>query len=188
MKKNLKDLKQDPVNAREHTDRNLDMIEDSIREDGTGRSIFIDENDQIIAGNGTVIAAAKAGVTKVEIVDVEGDTLVAVRRRGLTPEQKRRMALRDNRASELAEWDTAVLRAMQQSGDLDGIFTNEELAGMLDEPAEPQAIQPKVIERPKEVAWVLCAIPLDSWPKNQAHIEALQNASVFTTMVTRPKE
>lgn len=179
----------DPKNARKRTARNLEMIESSLREVGTGRAISIDEENVIIAGNGTVQAAKNVGLTKVHIVDVDADTLVAVRRKGLTPEQKKRMALQDNRSAELAEWDGDVLKAMRDEGlGLDDLFTKKELDGILDDgQVDQEPVEPLKVERPTEVAWVLCAIPLSEWPKNQPHVEALQGASVFTTMAMRPK-
>ena len=96
-------LKPDPANVRRHTPRNVGMIETALREVGAARSIVIDENDTVLAGNATIAAAAAAGIERVQVVEADGETLVAVRRRGLTPEQKARLALYDNRAAELAE-------------------------------------------------------------------------------------
>lgn len=125
----LADLTPDPRNARRHTERNIAMIADSIREVGAARSIVIDEDGVILAGNATVQAAAAAGIAGVRIIDVEGDELVAVRRTNLSPKQKARLALFDNRAAELAEgWDPEVLRQLADDGvALDGLFTQDEL-------------------------------------------------------------
>lgn len=125
----LKDLTPDPANARKHTPRNVGTIADALREVGAARSIVIDEDGVILAGNATVEAAAEAGLTRVQVVDVDGQTVVAVRRSGLTPEQKARLALFDNRAAELAEgWDVGVLQQMQADGvSLEGLWTSNEL-------------------------------------------------------------
>ena len=80
----LEDLKQDPVNARKHNPRNVNMIVDSIQELGCGRSILIDEDGTIIAGNATYEALVEAGITKVRVVEGSGDEIVAVRRIDLT--------------------------------------------------------------------------------------------------------
>ena len=55
-------------------------MERSLNELGAGRSILIDKNDNIIAGNKTQEAAIKAGITKVRVVETTGDELVAVKR------------------------------------------------------------------------------------------------------------
>ena len=113
---NLKDLRRDPANRRKHPTRNLEMLGASLREVGAARSIVIDESNEILAGNGVVEAATKLGLSKVRVVDVAGDTLVAVRRKGLTPEQRRALALYDNRTAELAEWDWDQLKVDSAAG------------------------------------------------------------------------
>src|SRR5215218_9675264 len=98
----IDDLTPDPRNARRHPDRNRTMVEQSLREVGAARSIVVDEDGTILAGNATVAAAAQVGIERVRIIESDGTELVAVRRTGLTPEQKTRLALYDNRASDLA--------------------------------------------------------------------------------------
>jgi len=128
----LKDLTPDPRNARRHNPRNIGMIVDSLHEVGAARSIVIDEDGRILCGNGTVDAAAEAGIEKVQVVDVDGETLVAVRRSGLTESQKTRLALLDNRSAETAEWDAVVLAQMAEDGvKLDDLFCDDELTAIL---------------------------------------------------------
>lgn len=124
--KHIKDLKPDKRNARKHNPRNIGMIERSLGEVGAARSIVIDEDGKILAGNGTVEGAAQAGITKVQVVDADGETIVAVRRTGLTDEQKTKLALYDNRTAELAEWDADVLEEIGEEIDLSGMFTGDE--------------------------------------------------------------
>lgn len=127
----IKHLKADPANARKRTERSSGLIADSLQEVGAARSIVIDESNVILAGHGTVDAAGDVGITKVKVVDVDGDTIVAVRRKGLTPELKRRLSLYDNRTAELSEWDTDVLRRLQESGaDFSNLFNTDELAAL----------------------------------------------------------
>jgi DNA modification methylase len=125
------DLHPDRRNARKHNPRNIGMIAASLQEVGAARSIVIDEDNNILAGNGTIEAAAQAGIERVLVVDADGETVVAVRRTGLTPAQKTRLALFDNRTAELADWDTDVLSEMADSGDLAGLFYEDELADLL---------------------------------------------------------
>jgi ParB-like chromosome segregation protein Spo0J len=110
----------DPNNARRHTPRNIGTIVESLQAVGAGRSIVIDETDTVLAGNGTIEAAAEAGITRLKIVEADGNEIVAVRRRGLTPDQKRRLALGDNRSAELAEWDDDVLRDQLRAIEAEG--------------------------------------------------------------------
>lgn len=138
----LKDLRQDPQNARKHNPRNIGMIESSLRQVGAARSGVIDENGVILAGNGTYEALVNAGINKIKIVEADGEEWVVVRRKGLTEEQKRILAVSDNRAGDLAEWDGPVLDA--QGIDLAPWFSGGELrklgiAKVNSEPVEPSA-------------------------------------------------
>ena len=155
----LKHLTHDPRNARKHGKRNLDAISSSLKEAGAGRSILIDENGTILAGNGVVQAAKDAGITKLRIVETAGDEIVAVRRTGLTQEQKTRLALADNRTAELATWDTDELARLKETDPaiLDGLFTDKELAALLAEAGEtgdatkpPSAKEDKAAELQKK--------------------------------------
>jgi len=134
----IKDLLHDPKNARKHTPRNVGTIVSALQEVGAARSIVIDEDGVVLAGNATMDAAAEAGITAVKVVEASGNELIAVRRTGLTPEQKTRLALYDNRAAELAEWDEAILQELAEAGSLAGIFSEEEIANLYDvDDAEP---------------------------------------------------
>lgn len=106
----LADLKPDQHNARKHNPRNIGMIVDSLGKVGAARSIVIDEDGNILAGNGTVEALGEAGIEKVRVIETDGDEIVAVQRKGLSPEQKTALALADNRTAELAEWDPIILK------------------------------------------------------------------------------
>ncbi len=131
--KHLKDLQADRKNRRSHTPRNVGMIVDALHKVGAGRSIVIDESNVVLAGNATIEAAAEAGITKVQVVDADGETLIAVRRSGLSDQQKRELALYDNRAAELATWNTEQLREDLANGeDLSALFHQEEIDALLE--------------------------------------------------------
>jgi ParB-like chromosome segregation protein Spo0J len=122
----------DPHNRRKHTARNIGLIVDALHKVGAARSIVIDEDNIVRAGNGTLEAAAEAGITKLLVVDADGETLVAVRRTGLTDAQKRDLGLYDNRATELSLWDAEVLQQDVHSGvDLSTFFSPKELEKVL---------------------------------------------------------
>jgi hypothetical protein len=138
--KHIKDLIPDPKNRRKHNPRNLGMLTDALHKVGAARSIVIDEQNEILAGNGVVEAAADAGITKVQVVEADGNTIVAVRRKGLTAEQKRQLAIYDNRTAELADWDLDRLRAdLAEGEDLSAFFHDDELAALLESEVEPKA-------------------------------------------------
>jgi len=137
MAASLADLKPDLANARAHNPRNIGMIADALQQVGAARSIVVDEDNVILAGNGVVEAAAQAGIERVQFVDADGETLIVVRRKGLTPEQKKKLALYDNRTGELATWDAAQIAAELEAGlDLSGMFYPEELSALLEQAAD----------------------------------------------------
>ena len=124
----IKDLKSDHKNARRRTDRSAGIIAESLKQYGAARSIVIDENGRILAGNGTVEGARKAGISKVRIVDADGDEIIAVRRTGLSEDEKVGLALADNRSSDLSEWDDQMLRQLSEEHDIAPWFTPEDLS------------------------------------------------------------
>jgi DNA modification methylase len=130
----LRDLTPDPQNARQHNPRNIGTIVDSLHEVGAARSIVIDENNVVLAGNGVVEAAGEAGIENVRVVEASGNEIIAVRRRGLTDLQKKRLALFDNRAAELAEWSPEELSRLDKECPeaLEGLFHDDELEAILD--------------------------------------------------------
>ena len=94
----IRDIIPDDHNFNKGTEKGREMIEKSFRELGAGRSILLDKNNRIIAGNKSQQAAIATGITKVRIVDTEGDEIVAVRRRDIDSAEGRKMAYLDIRA------------------------------------------------------------------------------------------
>lgn len=131
-------LTPDPHNRRTHNARNIDLIAAALKDVGAARSIVIDESNEVLAGNGVIAGATQAGLSKLQIVDADGDTIIAVRRRGLTVDQKRALAIFDNRAAELAAWNVEQLNADRADGkDLSTFFTDDELADLFRGPGAP---------------------------------------------------
>lgn len=129
----ISQLVHDKRNPRKHNERNLKVIVNSLHDVGFARSIVIDENNEILAGNGVTEAAVIAGIEKVIEVEADGNTIVAVRRRGLTDEQKQRLKYYDNRSGELAGWDNEQLLADMQNGlDLSAFWNQDELDALLE--------------------------------------------------------
>ena len=149
----LGDLVPDPKNARRHNPRNVGMIEQALNEVGAGRSIVIDETGTVLAGNATIEAAAQAGLERVQVVDADGRTLIAVRRSGLTPEQKVRLALYDNRTAELADWDDGVLAELVADCPevAKGLWSDAELHALLADVGRGQADDEPQLDRAAEL-------------------------------------
>ena len=133
-KKDLTDYTPDPSNPNRHTMRGDAMLERSISEVGLGRSIVVDKNGYIIAGNSTYAHAGQLGFTEIQEVETDGRQLVVVRRNDLdltdpNDRKARKLSYYDNRAGELGlEWDAEKILADLDAGlDLEGIFDNWEL-------------------------------------------------------------
>ena len=112
----IRDIIPDSHNFNAGTEKGREMIEKSFRELGAGRSILLDKNNRIIAGNKSQQAAIATGITKVRIVDTEGDEIVAVRRRDVDLDSKlgRELAFADNATQQVSlAWDDAELQAVQ---------------------------------------------------------------------------
>lgn len=129
-------IKSDPRNANKGTDRGRAMIESSIRETGAGRSIVLDREDRIIAGNKTFSAANSMGLP-IRVVETDGNELIAVKRIDLDIDddagKARRLAYYDNRTSEVGlSWDAEQILADVQSGiDLSAFWQGTELDALL---------------------------------------------------------
>lgn len=135
MANHLRDLKPDTRNARKHNPRNVGQIERSIQANGFGRSLLLANDGTIIAGNATYDAASSVGLENVLVVETDGTQVIAVKRTDVAPGSKQfhELAIADNRAAELADWDSGVLQllAEQDQIDLTQFFQDDELNALL---------------------------------------------------------
>ena len=110
----LADLTPDGHNANAGTERGRYMVERSLSKLGAGRSILLDKNGTIIAGNKTAEAAASLNMEDVIIIRTDGTKLVAVLREDLDLNdptgQARELAYVDNRTGQVGlEFDAGVM-------------------------------------------------------------------------------
>ena len=98
---NIDALRYDAHNFNAHTEQGRALLKKSVTENGFGRSIVVDRDNNIIAGNGIVEAAKSLNKKNIRIIDTTGDELVVVRRTDLDidSEEGRRLALADNATS-----------------------------------------------------------------------------------------
>lgn len=82
-------IKFDPRNYRVHGDKNKRLIRKSLEECGAGRSILLDKDDVIIAGNGVYEQAQGLGL-KVRIIESDGSELIAIKRKDLSTSDEKR--------------------------------------------------------------------------------------------------
>ena len=103
-------IKLDSKNYRVHTDKNKMIINKSLKELGAGRSIVIDSENEIIAGNGVYEQAKKLGL-KEKIIETDGTELIVVKRNDLktSDEKRKKLAVADNSTSDLSDFDMELL-------------------------------------------------------------------------------
>lgn len=112
----INDLIPDDKNFNEGTQYGQHLIEESLRKFGAGRSVLIDKNNRIIAGNKTIENAAAIGLEDVIVVETTGDKIVAVKRTDVDLDSKegREMALADNATGMVnLKWDEDALKQAQ---------------------------------------------------------------------------
>ena len=117
----LEQLKFDDKNFNKHTQFGLGLLEQSLRKNGAGRSILIDKNNRIIAGNGVAEVAGQIGMDDVQIVETDGTKIIAVKRTDidLDSKQGREMALADNAVAHAdLDWDTETLADVADDFDI----------------------------------------------------------------------
>ena len=100
------EIKLDPNNARVHGSQNRKVIHRSVKDNGAGRSILIDNDDTIIAGEGVYVESKKLG-KPIIVVETKGDALVVVKRTDLNynDEKRKKLAIADNLAGDLSEFN-----------------------------------------------------------------------------------
>lgn len=87
-------------NAKNHPEKQVQQIASSIKQYGFNNPILIDENNEVIAGHGRLVAAKVIGL----------DTVPAIRLSHLSEAQKRAYRLADNKISENGGWNEDLLR------------------------------------------------------------------------------
>jgi DNA modification methylase len=93
------DLKPYERNARTHSREQVEELRAAIRLFGFTSAVIVDEDGLLVAGHGRRLAAMAEGLTDVPAIEV----------RGLTAQQKRALALADNKLPLNAGWDDTLL-------------------------------------------------------------------------------
>lgn len=195
--RSLDDITPDDRNANKHTLPGASLMEDSIREDGFGDSITVDKNGKIISGNQRGETVADLQMTDVIVVQSDGTKPIIHQRTDLdleVDERAKRLAIRSNRVGELnLDWDGDILAGLQDEGlNLGELgFDDAALEEILpaEDGSEPE-LKRIVVKEPKEVVWVLIAIPIEQWPHHHEAVESLRAAAIGGGIVmndTAPK-
>ena len=108
-------------NARTHSQEQVNKLRSSLREFGFVNPVIIDQDKNVIAGHGRLMAAKEEGITEVPCVLVDY----------LTEAQKKAYILADNRYAQDAGWDEELLRLEIEA--LEGMDFDVSLTGFDDQ-------------------------------------------------------
>lgn len=95
------DLRPSAANPRRHPKKQIDDLIRSIQAYGFTNPVLIDEQDEVIAGHGRLIAAKRMRLDEVPTLTVDG----------LNDEQKRALRIADNKIAQGSSWDTDLLNS-----------------------------------------------------------------------------
>ena len=150
----IEELAQDTHNFNRGNEQGQQLMERSFKELGAGRSILLDRNGNIIAGNKSQKAAIAAGIKRVRVVETTGDELVAVKRTDVDIDtaEGRKMAYLDNLTTQVnLTWDETEIQAVQ--ADVEG-FDVEDFGVSIDQlPGNPFDVKEptgETMEEPKD--------------------------------------
>jgi DNA modification methylase len=115
----IEELKPNPANPRRHTRRQIRQIGKSLKAFGFIVPVLIDNDGNIIAGHGRVLAAREGGVAEVPTLCLDH----------LTPEQARAFGIADNRLTEISTWDDRLLAEQLKALSLVGLDFDIEVTG-----------------------------------------------------------
>lgn len=163
MSKKITDYQPLQRNPNKGNQRGVGILDQSVRELGAGRSILVDKNGIIIAGNHAQEAFVNAGIENVIEVETDGTQIVVVKRTDMDAQSTagQKMAIMDNRAVEVGlEWDNIVLGELLEEikasdGELDGFLADmsENQPTITPEPEEPEDEQEPLLLRVPDAVW-----------------------------------
>jgi hypothetical protein len=184
----IADLAPDANNANRGTPRGRKALKNSLKKLGTGRSVLLDKNNTVLAGNKTLEQYKSLGYEKVIIVPSDGKTLVAVQRTDLEAQDKKaqELAIADNRVAEVdLAWDPEVLR--ETDADLTELFEPLELDRMLNDGKNSRQPNTIDLQPPPKMMWILLGIPFARFDVVQGHLAALEAESEISVQSARDK-
>jgi hypothetical protein len=93
-------IKSNPRNAKVHPEQQIVLLAENMRGFGVTQPILIDETNTILAGHARFAAERRLGLKEVPVI----------RRSNLSPQEKRALALADNKLAEFGRWNPEMLR------------------------------------------------------------------------------
>lgn len=109
----LTELKPLETNVRRHSEKQIDELIRSVKQFGQTRAMVVDENNEILIGNGLYYALVKMGAEDAQVF----------RKEGLTAIQKKKLILSDNKIYALGSDDydgiNSFVNEITKAGDFD---------------------------------------------------------------------
>ena len=132
------------LNSRTHSDEQVAQIAASIREFGFTNPVLVDEDSNLIAGHGRLLAARKLNMTEVPAITVTG----------LDERKRRALVIADNKIALNSDWDIDALKVELEDlasdfGELMG-FSQDELVELLKQPDAGLTSDDAVPDAPKQ--------------------------------------
>ena len=132
------------LNSRVHSEDQVAQIAASIREFGFTNPILVDEDNNLIAGHGRLLAARKLNMTEVPAITVTG----------LDDRKRRALVIADNKIALNSDWDIDALKVELEDlasdfGELMG-FSQDELVELLKQPDAGLTSDDAVPEAPEQ--------------------------------------
>jgi hypothetical protein len=93
------DLLLDARNPRQHSQKQINQIADSVREFGFIMPVVVDHAQQVVIGHARVLAAKKLGMPRIPVVEI----------RHLSKAQLKALRIADNKLAQNAHWDERLL-------------------------------------------------------------------------------
>jgi hypothetical protein len=132
--KTINDIKIDLLNANKGTEGGQWLVKKSLENYGFGRSILVDKDGNIIAGNKTFEKAKELNLP-IKVIDTGGKEIIIHQRTDLKLDSKegRELAIVDNRSSEIGlDWDHNAFQQLHTIVDFKEVgFNDYEIQGFL---------------------------------------------------------
>ena len=132
------------LNSRTHSEEQVAQIAASIREFGFTNPVLVDEDNNLIAGHGRLLAARKLNMSEVPAITVTG----------LDDRKRRALVIADNKIALNSDWDIDALKVELEDlasdfGELMG-FSQDELVELLKQPDAGLTSDDAVPEAPEQ--------------------------------------
>lgn len=146
------------TNPKKHSQKQVEQIVNSIKEFRFNNPLLIDENNELIAGHGRLLAARKLKLEKVPVIYL----------RHLTQAQKQAYRIADNKLTENGEWDIDLLKVEFANLDKLDLNFNLDITGFdtieIDNLfAPPREASPKLNDIPYVEEGEIISKPGDIW-------------------------